>query len=120
EDVGRLIERMDSLAAHAEETLAAAREQYVDGPRINRILNRLDNTTRVMNDNLEPMMRDTRLILEDGRKLTAFLSADPQIETYTALSNDTREVLGLAKTAARDATEIIGHVKAGKGTAGAL
>lgn len=120
EDVGRLIQRMDSLAANAEETLAAAREQYVDGPRINRILNRLDNTTRVMNENLEPMMRDTRMILEDGRKLTAFLSDDQQIATYTALSNDTREILGTAKIAAKDASEIVAHVKAGKGTAGAL
>ncbi len=120
EDVDRLIQRIDNLAANAEETLAAAREQYVDGPRINRILQRLDNTTRVVDENLEPMMRDTRLILEDGRKLSAFASDDEQLATFRALSEDTKEILGLAKTAAKDAGDILTHVKQGKGTAGAL
>lgn len=120
EDVDRLIQRIDNLAANAEETLAAAREQYVDGPRINRIMHRLDNTTRVVDENLEPMMRDTRLILEDGRKLSAFASDDEQLATFRTLSSDTKEILGIAKTAAKDAGAIISHVKAGKGTAGSL
>ncbi len=120
EDIAHIIERVDSLTTNAEETLAAAREQYVDGPRINRILSRLDHTTKVVDENLEPMMKDSRMILEDGRKLTAFLSDDEQLATFRALSEDTKEVLRLSKKAAKDAGEIVAHVRQGKGTAGQL
>lgn len=119
-DVGKIIHRLESLMTQTEETMAAAREQYIDGPRINRILNRLDRTTKVLDENLEPMMRDSRLMLEDGRKVSAFLSDDHQLATMTALSNDTREVLGLAKSVAKDTQAIVSHVKSGKGTAGAI
>jgi phospholipid/cholesterol/gamma-HCH transport system substrate-binding protein len=57
---------------------------------------------------------------EDGRKLSAFASDDEQLSTFRALSSDTKELLGLATTAAKGANEIIAHVKSGKGTAGAL
>jgi len=119
-DVGNIIKRLETLMAQTEETMAAAREQYVDGPRINRILTRLDRTTKVLDENLEPMMRDSRMVLEDSRKITAFLSDDEQLKTMTALSNDTREVLGIAKSVAKDTQHIVSHVKAGKGSAGAL
>lgn len=119
-DVSRIIKRLDSLATEAEETLAAAREQYVDGERINRILARLDHSTRVLDENLEPMLKDTRMILEDGRKVSAFMSDDEQLATIRQLETDTREVLAITKKTASDASEIVAHVKAGKGTAGAL
>lgn len=119
-DVTEIIKRLNTLTTEAEQTLAAAREQYVDGERINRILTRLDHSTRVLDENLEPMMRDSRMMLQDGRKISAFVADDHQLETIRALSKDTQEVLGVAKRAANDASAIIAHVKAGKGTAGAL
>lgn len=119
-EINNLIRRIDSIAAHTEETMAAVREQYVDGPRIERILARLDHTTKVLDENLEPLMKDTRLILKDGQKLTAFLAAEDQLATMKSLSEDTRGLLKTAERAAKDAESIIAHVKAGKGTAGQI
>lgn len=120
EDIAHIIERVDALTTNAEETLAAAREQYVDGPRINRILSRLDHTTQVVDENLEPLMKDSRMVLQDGRKLSAFLADDEQLATYRALSEDTKAILEQAKGAAADASAILSHVRSGKGTAGQL
>jgi phospholipid/cholesterol/gamma-HCH transport system substrate-binding protein len=117
-DISSIITRLDALTAQTEDTLMAVREQYVDGPRIQRILNRVDHTTQVLDENLEPMLKDGRMILSDGKKLTAFLAADEQLATYKALSTDTRAVLGTAKRAADDASAIIAQIKSGKGTAG--
>ena len=119
-DISSIIERLDSIAGHSEETLAAVREQYVDGPRIKRILARLDHTTRVVDENLEPLLKDTRAVLADSRKLTAFLADDQQLATIKSLSKDTGALLGTAKRAADDAGAIVAQIKAGKGTAGAL
>ena len=120
QDISHIIERVDSLTTHAEETLAAAREQYVDGARINRIMARLDNTSRVVNENLEPLMKDSRMMLEDGRKLTAFMSDDEQIKAYKNITSDTIELISVVKKTTKEAGEIVSHVKSGKGSAGAL
>lgn len=117
-DISHIIQRLDAITTQTEETLAAVREQYVDGPRIQRILGRVDRTTQLLDENLEPMLKDTRQLLSDGRKLTTFLASDEQLATYRALSTDTRAVLGTAKRAADDASAIIAHIKAGRGTAG--
>ncbi len=119
-DISHIIERIDSLTIHAEETLAAAREQYIDGARINRIMARLDNTTRVVNENLEPIMQDSKLLLQDGRKFSAFVSNDAQLKSYRTITQETVALLGTAQNAARDADSILKHVKSGRGTAGAL
>jgi phospholipid/cholesterol/gamma-HCH transport system substrate-binding protein len=120
QDLSNIIQRLDSLTTHGEETLAAVREQYVDGPRIERILARLDHTTKVIDENLEPLMKDSRAVLSDGRKLTAFLADSEQLATMKSLSKDTQALLGTAKKAADDGAAILAQVKAGKGTAGAL
>lgn len=119
-DLSNIIQRLDAIATQGEQTLAAAREQYVDGPRIERILGRVDNTTRVLDENLEPLLKDTRSLLGDTRKLTAFLAEDDQLQTFRALSQDTRELLGSAKKATGDVQAILTQIKAGRGTAGSL
>lgn len=119
-DISNIVGRVDSLAGHAEETLAAVREQYVDGPRIERILNRLDHTTRVVDENLEPLLQETRALLSDGHKLSAFLADDRQIAVFRELSHGSQDLLVTAKKAADDAAAIAAHVRAGKGTAGAM
>jgi len=52
--------------------------------------------------------------------LSEFLSADEQLQTYRALSTETRELLSSAKATAQDAQAIVAHMKAGRGTVGQL
>src|SRR5690606_17183808 len=54
-DLSNVLTRVDRIAAESEETLRAAREQYVDGARINRILARLDHITATVDRHLDPM-----------------------------------------------------------------
>lgn len=120
DDIGKLLERADSIGLSVEETLAAAREQYVDGPRIQRILGRLDHITAVLDQNLEPMLTDTRGVLANGRAVTAVLAEKEQLETLRIAARETRNLLASAGRSARDAEAILARVKAGKGTAGAI
>jgi len=119
-DVSELIERITELTAKSEETLDAAREQYVDGARINRILARLDHTTLVLDENLEPLLRDGRQLMQDGRKVSAFLADDTQLKAARDLASETKHMVATAHGAARDLGEIVAHIKAGRGSAGAL
>lgn len=119
-DISTLIERLEQLTEESEATLKAAREQYVDGARINRILSRLDHTTLVLDENLEPLLRDGRLLMQDGRKVSAFLAEDTQLTAVRELTGETKQMLQTAHAAARDVGAIVAHIKAGRGSAGAL
>lgn len=119
-DVGGLIQRLDSVLALSEETLAAAKEQYVDGKRINRILARLDRSTRVLDEHLEPTLVDLRALASDGRKVSGFVADEAQLRALSQLTTRSGEVLSLAETTIEDVHAIVSHVKAGRGTAGAL
>jgi len=119
-DISSLVVRFDRIATETEETLAAAREQYVDGERINRIMGRVDRITATVDEHLDPLLTDTRSVLADTKVLTDFLAADEQLQTYRTLSAGSRQLLVTAEAAAQDARAIVAHVKAGQGTAGAL
>lgn len=120
QDISNLIARFNRIAAESEETLAAAREQYVDGARINRIMTRVDHITGSVDRHLDPLLSDTRGVMANSRTLTGFLADEEQLATFRALSQESRELLLTARQAAGDARDIIGHVKAGRGTAGQL
>jgi phospholipid/cholesterol/gamma-HCH transport system substrate-binding protein len=66
------------------------------------------------------MLKDTRMILEDGRKLSAFVSDDQQLSNFKVITSDSKDAIHTAKIAAKDLGEMVAHIKAGKGTAGAL
>jgi len=119
-DISGLVLRFDRIAAETEETLVAAREQYVDGERINRVLGRVDRITATVDKHLDPLLTDTRAVLADTKVLTSFLAAEQQLETYRTLSAGSRQLVTTAQAAATDAREIVAHVKAGRGTAGAI
>lgn len=119
-ELGTLVERLDRIAAETEETVVAAREQYVDGERINRILSRVDRITATVDQHLDPTLKDTRQVLADARVLTHFLAAEEQLSTFRTLSAGSKQLLETANAAAKDAAAIVAHVKAGRGTAGAL
>jgi len=120
QDVGALLKRSESMATHAEELIANVEEQYVTGPRIQRILTRLDHITQVLDENLEPVMKDSRGLLADGRAISHVLAEPEQLETLRQAARDTRSILTTARTATEDAKSILDHVKAGRGTAGSL
>lgn len=120
QDISHLIARFDRIAAESEETLAAARQQYVDGDRINRVMGRLDRITLTVDKHLDPLLSDSREVISHGKILAEFLAAEEQLETYRALSTDTRELVATSRDAATDAQDIISHIKSGRGSAGRL
>jgi phospholipid/cholesterol/gamma-HCH transport system substrate-binding protein len=120
QDISRLIQRSESIAERAEELIANVEEQYVTGPRIERILTRLDHITLVLDQNLEPMLKESRTVLADGAAVAHVLAEPEQLETIRLAAKDTRYILGTARTATDDVKAILQKVKAGRGTAGSL
>jgi phospholipid/cholesterol/gamma-HCH transport system substrate-binding protein len=120
EKLDRIVDRLDAISIQAEETLAAARQQYVDGPRVNHIMQNVENTTTSLNEDLTPLLKDTRVLVADARRLTQALASDEQVAAYKSMTNDATATMKTVRQAAGRADQIMAHVQEGKGTAGAI
>jgi len=116
----RIVDNVEKLSGDAGDTLKAARERYVDGPQVSRIFNDVERSSKVLAENLPPIVEDGRKVLSDTKKLTGKLSTDEQLARLDAMTRDLAETSSRAKGLASDAEGIMKHVKQGKGTVGAL
>ncbi len=120
EKLDKIVDRLDTLSLQAEETLAAAREQYVDGPRVNHIMSNVEQTTTSLNEDLVPLLKDTRVLVADARRITQALGSEEQVAAYKSMTNDATATLKTVRNVADRADAIVAHVQQGKGTAGAI
>ncbi len=118
--VDRIFDNVETMTGEANDTLKAARERYVDGPQVTRIMNDVERTTSSLNQNLPPLIADGREVLSRAKKLGDALASDEQIERYKGITRDAAEVARNAKGISKDAQIMVQHVKDGRGTVGAL
>lgn len=115
-----IVSNVETLTTETNDTVKAAREKYIDGPQVTRILNNVEHTTTALDHNIEPLLTDGRKVAADAAKLTKELSSDEQIARYKKITSDVSDATGHAKLAAADAQALVAHIKHGKGTVGAL
>jgi len=116
----RVVENAETLSVEAQATLKAARERYVDGAQVTRIMNDVERSANVMSQNLAPIVADSRVVLGDAKRLTQALTKDEQLARYDAATRDLAEAAKGARTLTNDAQQLVTRVKSGQGTAGAL
>lgn len=118
--LGRTLDNVESLSKEAKETLAAARERYVDGPQVKRIMNDVERSAAAVSRNAEPLLNDSRELVTTSKKLAQALGSDEQLERYRAATRDLAEAAARAKHIAGDAQAVVSQVQKGKGTVGSL
>ena len=116
----RIVDNVDKLSTEAEGTMKAARERYIDGPQVTRIFNDVERSSKVLAENLPPIVEDGRKVLSDTKKITGKISTDEQLARLDSMTRDLADASGRAKGLAQDAEGLMKHVKEGKGTVGAL
>jgi phospholipid/cholesterol/gamma-HCH transport system substrate-binding protein len=115
-----IVENLEQVSVTANETLLAARERYVDGAQVRHILNNIETTSTVLNEQLPPTFEQTRGVLGDVSRLTTSLGSEEQAARYVQITKDVATLADQAKSMANDAQGLVEHVKAGKGPVGAL
>jgi phospholipid/cholesterol/gamma-HCH transport system substrate-binding protein len=116
----RIVDNLDKLSGDASDTMKAARERYVDGAQVTRIFNDVERSSKVMAENLPPIVEDGRKVLSDTKKITGKIATDEQLERIDKMTRDLADTSSRAKGLAEDAQGLMKHVKDGKGTVGAL
>lgn len=115
-----IVSNTESLTMEANDTMREARERYVTGPQVGRILNNVERATATLDRELPPLVSDTREVLGDAKKLTDTLASEEQLARYRRITQDVAEASTSLKVTANDAKDVVARVKRGDGTLGAL
>jgi phospholipid/cholesterol/gamma-HCH transport system substrate-binding protein len=120
EKLDGIIDNTNQLTVEARETLEQARKQYIDNPRIARIIENLDRTSTQLDTHTKTLLEDSSAALRDARKLTAALADDKQLERYDRIIGNLNAAAANAQRTSADAQAIVVRLKRGEGTVGAL
>lgn len=114
-----LITNADTLLRDTDGLVNSAREQYVDGPRARRIVQRADNILAVIERELPPLARDARSLTARLDHIVAGVG-DPQMEDLRVTVRQVRTLTERANAIAGDVQTVSARVRSGQGTVGAL
>jgi phospholipid/cholesterol/gamma-HCH transport system substrate-binding protein len=116
----RIATNVEQLSADAVDTVRAARRQYVDNPKIDRILSNADQLATSAARDVPPLLQDGRVAINDAKRVVETVGSDEQIARIKGALDDVASVASEGKAMAKDARAIVAHVRQGKGSVGAL
>lgn len=116
----RIAENVERITVDVEQLVKSTQTNYVENPKIAAIIDRLDQTTRVLHRDAEPLMKDARETLASANSIAKTFAAPEQQERIKGTLADVAEIASRAKAATIEAQSIVSHVKRGRGSVGAL
>ncbi len=111
---------VEKLTAEALELASHARSNYVDSPKLLRVVNNLDQMTSLLQSDAKPMMKDAREALANLNRASALVGSPEEQAKLKKAIGDAAELADRANKAIADAQGIVSHIKKGQGTVGAL
>lgn len=115
-----IAENVEKITEDVEHLVKTAQTNYVDNPKILAVIDRVDETTRILQRDAEPMMKDAREAIASANRVAALFAAPEQQAQIKGTLSDVAEIASRAKSATVEAEAIVTHVKKGRGSVGAL
>ncbi len=109
----------DQAVRDADGLVTSARERYVDGEQVRRIIDHTESVISTMERDLPPLTHDARSLTAHLDHIAAGVG-DEQIADLRDAVHDARSLAARANTIAGDAQTITASVRAGHGTVGGL
>lgn len=116
----RIVTNVETMSAEGAETVKEARSKFVNNPRIDRILASTDNVTGALSKDTPVLLADAKVTLANAKRITTTLGGEEEQAKMKQALTDVVEVTARVKKITADAELIVGQIKRGKGTAGAL
>ena len=120
ERLDRIAENVEKITVDAHELVKTAQANYIDNPKVLAIVDRLDETTKTLNREAGPLLKDTREAVASANRIAQSLASPEQQAKIEATIADVAEIASRAKTATKEAEAIVTHIKKGRGSVGAL
>lgn len=119
ENVNRIVQNVEDATVETNEILKAARGQYVDGPRMNRMLANLDRTLSVVSADIGPIMQNVKSVSGKADGVLGAIGPEQQEQLRDGVAG-VAELVTKANRTLGDAQAIVAHIRQGEGTVGAM
>ena len=116
----RIVSNVEKVSADGDDLINGANDKFVKSPKVDRIVNNVDAVTQNLAQNTPALMDDAKATLKSTRKLTDALGSDEQQAKIKHALDDTVSFLDKANAMANDGQAMIGQIRQGRGTVGAL
>jgi len=116
----RIVSNVEKVSTDGDDLINGANDKFVKSPKVDRIVNNVDAVTQNLAQNTPGLMDDAKATLKSTRKLTDALGSDEQQAKIKHALDDTVSFLDKANAMANDGQAMIGHIRQGRGTVGAL
>lgn len=120
-------DRLDRIAANVEqitvdtdETIKGAKEKFVDNPQIDRIMSNVESVSDSVARDVPPLLAETKATMGNVRRVSDTIGAESEQAKIKKTLSDVSEIASRAKATMTDAQAIVGHIRRGKGTVGAV
>ncbi len=115
-----VVSNVVALSAEARDTVAAARAQYIDGPRAERILSDAETTVASLREHLPRLLADGRETIANTKRITGVFGSDQGAARLERITDDVSATVAGARAITKSAGTITKRLENGEGTAGAL
>ncbi|MBK8258091.1 MAG: MCE family protein [Polyangiaceae bacterium] len=116
----RIVTNVETMTAEGVDTVKDARAKYVNNPAIDRIVSNADSLAAVAARDTPPILADAKVTMANAKRISTTLGGEEEQAKMKQAINDVVEVTARVKKITADAEVIVGQIKRGKGTAGAL
>ncbi len=114
-----ILENTDRAVRDADGLVNAARDRYVDGAQVRRIVQHADSILATLDRDVPPLSRDARALVQRLDHIAAGVG-DGQIQDLQHALHDVRTLTERANGIAGDVQTVTTRVRSGHGTVGAL
>jgi phospholipid/cholesterol/gamma-HCH transport system substrate-binding protein len=116
----RIITNVETMSDDGVGMVKEARSKYVNNPQIDRILANTDSVTGSLAKDTPVLLADAKVTMANAKRISTTLGGEEEQAKMKQAINDVVEVTARVKKITADAETIVGQIKRGKGTAGAL
>lgn len=120
ERLQRIAENTEKITVDVDGLVGAAQKKYVDNPRIDQIIGRVDDMTAKIDRDVDPMLKDARTALAAASRVASAVGSPEDAARLHTMLGDVADIASTGKAATADAQVIVSHIRKGKGSVGAL
>jgi phospholipid/cholesterol/gamma-HCH transport system substrate-binding protein len=120
ERINHTMENLEGLTAEARALTTDVKARYVDDPKIARTLDNIDRLTAELERESGPLLRDARETLANLDRVSTTVGSPEEQAKLKRTLDDIAELAGRANATVADAQGLVGRIRKGQGTVGAL
>lgn len=117
--IDRIVDGVENLVVETRQLVVGAKEKYVDDPTVSRAIANLEQISRKVNKEIDPLLRDVKNALEVVERLGDTIGPEEKKRVKAALAK-VETIANRADKALLDVGVMVAKLRSGQGTVGQL